>query len=351
MRKKYILLCVAIVIIIIILAIYGIIRHITIGQMTYIEIDKSDENLGIKKSDALLSAIEREKLFKENQKFFSGEQQVESNNKESKLFHILLLGLDSRSKTYKGSRSDAIMLLTIDFSNKEIKLSSFVRDLQVEVKGKKDKITHAYAYGGGELTLRTLNQTFNLDIRDFAVVNMFDLREIIDTIGGLEIEVNETELEELNYRVQEIAEVESRTDYILLTESGYQHLNGEQVVAYSRIRSTAGGDYTRTERQREVISLVINKMKEKNIVDLVGLANKLLPLISTTLTTSEIENLLLKGVSNGLDYEIKSVRFPSNSISKSDMSTGVYYLKITDIEKCIKEVHEFIYGSTYEIEN
>lgn len=330
-----------------ILVVYFIVRLATIGQMQFIEIDKSDENLGIKKSDELLAAIEREKQFKDNQG--KGNPIVETkekpNEEKEKIerFQILLLGLDSRSKNDKRSRSDAIMLVTMDFNTKEIKLSSFVRDLQVDINGRKDKINHAYANGGGESTLRVLNQNFNLDVRNFAAVNMFDLREIVDIIGGLEIDITNAERKEINYRVKELADIEGRRDYELLSENGLQHLNGEQVVAYGRIRNTAGGDFVRTDRQREVISLIIEKVKGKNLVELVGIANKLFPFITTTLTTNEIENIILKTLSNGIDYEIKSARFPSDKLSYSDMSTGVYYLKIRDKEKFIDELHEFVY--------
>jgi len=353
LSKKSIVILIAILFISV-FAIYGIVKGLTVGQMTYIEIDKSDDNLGITKSDKLLEAIEREKAFKENQVQQTSdttEVDKEVEITEPELFQILLLGLDSRSKNDKGSRSDAIMLVTIDFKKKEIRLGSFVRDLQVEINGRKDKITHAYAYGGGEETLRTINQNFDLEVRDFAVVNMFNLREIIDIIGGLDIEITKAEMQEINYRVKEIADVERRTDYKFLTESGFQHLNGEQVVAYGRIRNTAGGDFARTDRQREVITLIIEKMRGKNFLELLGISNKLFPLVGTTLTTNEIETVLLKAISNGIDYKILSTRFPSDELVKSDMSTGVYYLKITDMESCIKEIHDFIYGSTNESDN
>lgn len=339
--------------IITILIIYGFVRLTTIGQMGYIEIDKSDANLGIKMSDALLAAKEREKQFKESQgkELIENESNLELDkvetldNVETELFQILLLGSDSRSKNIKGSRTDAIMLVTIDFKNKDIKLSSFLRDLKVKIKGKTDKLTHAYSYGGGEETIRVLNENFELDIRDFAVVSMFDLRTIIDSIGGLDLEVTEAERQEINYRVKEIADIEGRKDYKFLKEKGFQHLNGEQIVAYGRIRNTAGGDYARTDRQREVISLIIEAMKGKNLIELVGISNNLFPLISTTLTTSEIENKLLKVVSGGIDYKIKSTRFPSDDLIYSDMSTGVYYAAITDKDKFIEELHDFIYNN------
>lgn len=158
--------------------------------------------------------------------------------------NIALFGIDAPKG--KVGRSDAIMILTLDEEHKVMKLTSIMRDSYVDIPGHgDDKITHAYAFGGPELAMKTLNENFNVNVEDFMAVNFTSLPEIIDKLGGVKI----------NIIPEEIHHIPG------ITSPGEQVLNGEQALAYSRIRYATGGDYKRTERQRVVLEAVFEKLK------------------------------------------------------------------------------------------
>ncbi|MDZ7548740.1 LCP family protein, partial [Clostridium perfringens] len=135
-------------------------------------------------------------------------------------------------------RSDSIMILTLDSVHNKLKLTSIMRDSYVNIPGRGlDKINHAYAFGGPELAVRTLNENFDLNIKEFMAVDFTSLPTIIDKLGGVTI----------NIIPEEISHIPG------ITSAGNQVLNGKQALAYSRIRYASGGDYKRTERQRTVV--------------------------------------------------------------------------------------------------
>lgn len=136
-----------------------------------------------------------------------------------------------------------------------------MRDSYVDIEGHgKTKLNHAYAYGGPELAIKTINSNFKLNIRDFVAVDFYGLENIIDTVGGVEIPVRSDEIKYINSYMQGTAKVENKAVQEV-QNPGLQNLNGMQAVAYARIRYTSGGDYERTERQRTILTAVMNKIK------------------------------------------------------------------------------------------
>lgn len=249
--------------------------------------------------------------------------EIEESFKEIR--NIALLGIDSRDESNIG-RSDSIMILTLDGLHKKIKLTSIMRDSYVDIDGYGlDKINHAYAFGGAELALKTLNENFDLNISEVMAVNFSSLSQIIDKVGGVNINITEEE-------VSHIQGIETSGDYLL---------NGKQALAYSRIRYATGGDYKRTERQRTVVQAVLNTIKDKNISEYPSLINEFLPLVETNMTSNDMIKLGTNFAtlrSSGLQQD----RFPRDDQGVGETIDGVYYLTFNR-DEMRNSVHNYIF--------
>ena len=245
------------------------------------------------------------------------------------IVNIALFGIDSNDN--EDGRSDSIMIATIDNANKKLKLTSIMRDSYVDIEGHgNDKINHAYAFGGPELAINTLNRNFDLNIKDFISVNFSTLPKIIDKLGGVDIEITEEE-------VPHISGIDSPGLYIL---------NGAQALQYSRIRYATGGDYRRTERQRTVLNSVFIKMLQMNISTYPTLLNEILPMVETNLKPSDILELgseVLKMGKSTLEQE----RFPRDEYCQGQMINGIYYL-VFDKAATVEQIHNYIFEDKLE---
>lgn len=249
----------------------------------------------------------------------------DSKNTSSKIKNIALLGIDQVDGDV--GRSDAIIIATIDSLHKKLKLTSISRDSYVNIEGHGyDKLNHAYAFGQEELAIKTINQTFGLDITDYAKVNFNNLKDIIDIIGGIDITVEDYELADLNG---------------VISTAGRQHVNGTQALAYSRIRYNSGGDDKRTERQRIVLTEIFNKISTVGILKLPSLVNDILPHVQTSLSTSEVLSLGTKVLTSGIT-NIEQLRFPLPEHSKGDEINGIFYT-IFDEEITKEQIQKYIY--------
>ena len=192
--------------------------------------------------------------------------------------NIAIFGIDSREDTYsKGNRSDCIIIASINNKTKEVKLVSVYRDTYVQIEGHGlDKITHAYSYGEAPLAIKTLNTNLDLNIKEFVTVNFDAVKEIIDDIGGIQMNITSEEAPHISG----------------ITKAGTYNLTGKQALAYARIRYATGGDYKRTERMRDVLTAVANKVKTFNISQLNTLVDQILPRVYTNITASDIFALL-----------------------------------------------------------
>lgn len=255
--------------------------------------------------------------------------------------NIALLGIDSGEDNI--GRSDCILIATLDTEHNKIKLSSIIRDSYVTIptRSGKDKINHAYAFGGPELTLQTLNNTFDLDIKQFVSVNLSSFPKIIDAIGGITLDINDDELKYINNYIHSLNE-ENGTSSPGITESGIQSVDGTQALAYSRIRYTSGGDFKRSHRQRIVIEQLLNKLKELPVIKYPDALDLLLPMVDTNLTSSEILSLCFD-LSSLDDCQIIEERFPKDEDSQGKSIGGIYYY-VFDEEATAEKIHDFIYG-------
>ena len=228
--------------------------------------------------------------------------------------NIALLGVDTRDmNSLDGSRSDAIIIVSINEQTKNVNLISVYRDSYVDVQGHGlTKVTHAYAYGGPELALNTLNRNLDLDISEFVTVNFEIVADVVDLVGGIDIDIDKSELSQMNKYIEDTSKNVGRKAN-KITSAGKQHLDGIQAVTYARIRKTAGGDYKRTERMRTVLTEVFEKAKKMDAGKLNELANKVLPQVQTNIGLSEVISLIptITSInisdSIGWPYEVKGI--------------------------------------------
>ncbi len=259
--------------------------------------------------------------------------------------NIALFGIDTRSDDYGlGNRSDCIIIASINNDTKEVKLTSVYRDSYLEIPNRGlDKVTHAYSFGGAELALSTLNSNLDLNMTEFITVNFDAVAEIVNSLGGVEINIEQEEIKYLNEYTWATSESTGiSSDYIV--EPGKHNLNGVQAVAYSRIRYTAGGDYKRTERMRTVLTAIVEKAKTKNISELNKLMDTLLPRIYTNIDKSEILSLLPEAMSYsitdsiGWPYEVDGGKI-----------SGIWYGVPSNLENNVSRLHQELFpNENYE---
>lgn len=256
--------------------------------------------------------------------------------------NIALLGIDSSDDNI--GRSDCIMIVTIDTEHDKIKLSSIIRDSYVKIPNKNvnDKINHAYAFGGPELTLQTLNENFNLNITEFISANLSSFPKIVDDIGGISLNIRDDELVFINNYIQSLNTLNNTTSPYI-TASGIQTVDGTQALAYSRIRYTDGGDFERSHRQRIIIEQIFHKMKDQSLDKNYEILNLLLPTVDTNLTSSEIFSICVD-LSLMHRNNITEERFPKDEDSEGKLLNGIYYY-FFDKDSTIDKIHKFIYES------
>lgn len=274
-----------------------------------------------------------------------------SIERDDSITNILLCGVDTRSKTKVKGRSDALMMLTLDNKHDKIKIVSIPRDTLVNIDGYgQTKINHAYMYGGPELAIKTFNQTFHTDIKDYVSVNFYQLAEIIDAAGGVDIEVSAGEIKHINKLVMETTGDESNMIDTSLADTTV-HMNGAQAVSFSRIRYL-GTDDARTERQREVLTELFKTAVEMDFSKYPGFAKELLPMCETSLDYAKI--LKLSTIMLADDLQLELAAFPNEyiDISQSGQNTvkqdGVWYY-VYDLEQAAEMIHKFVYDDlTFE---
>ena len=256
--------------------------------------------------------------------------------------NIALLGIDSRADDYGlGNRSDCMMIASINQETNEIKLISVYRDTYVYVmeNGTKrlDKITHAYSYGGAQNTLKSLNEAMDLNITEFVTVNFDAVIAAVDSLGGVYIDIDKSEIKYVNDYIDATSE-SSGVKSSHITHSGRQKLDGVQAVAYTRVRYTAGGDYKRTERMRTVVEAMLSKAKTLGVGQLNSFADTILPKIRTNISSSEIWGLIPKLASFkvtesiGWPYDTKGITL--------DRWYGVPVTLQSNVERLHKEAFE-----------
>ena len=271
----------------------------------------------------------------------------ERDIKEYKMIeNILLIGLDGTNDKLP-KRSDTMIILTIDKLNKSLKLTSLARDTLVKIPGRgEEKLTHAYAYGQEELLMQTINENFDLDIKDYAVVNFKSFIDIVDIIGGVDINVNEKEIHHLNEVIKECYGVnhEDTKNIEYITSSGNHNLNGYQALAYARIRKL-DTIYKRDERQRLILTNIAHKLSDVSISKYPQIAKSILRHIKVNIAFNKIIDLAF--IAHELaSYDISQLEFPISEYREEGRigEKGTYVVKWNK-NKNIELLHQFIYSN------
>lgn len=242
--------------------------------------------------------------------------------------NIAILGLDARDDTFSNSRSDCIIIVSINNKTKDIKLVSVYRDTYLQIDGYGlDKITHAYAYNKAPLAISSINKNLDLDITEYVTINFESVTSIINAIGGVQITVTNAEA----------------TQIPGLTTGGTYNLTGAQALAYGRIRKI-DNDYARTERMRNVLEKVFEKAKKMDVAKLNSLVNELLPKVSTNITQNEI----LKMVPQIKSYNVvSSIGWP---YEVRGYTGAAWYAAPVTLESNVKQLHKELFNEQeYEV--
>ena len=239
-------------------------------------------------------------------------------DKLSKYRNIALFGVDNQNGGYSG-RSDNIIILSLNEETNEVKMSSIYRDTYVKVDGHGyTKINHAYAYGGAELAMNTINKNLDLNIKEFVTVNFKVVEDVVDAVGGITIKVTAAEA----------------TQIPGISGAGTYTLKGNQALEYARIRKI-DSDFQRTERMRTVLEAVFNKVKKMSITKLNKIVDKILPTVKTNIKMGEITEMLTRlpsikiGDSSGWPYE-----------TTARTIDGLYYGVPKTLESCVEQLHQ-----------
>ncbi|OPX50132.1 LCP family protein [Clostridium thermobutyricum] len=255
--------------------------------------------------------------------------------------NILLIGTDARSLD-EPARSDSIMILTIDNNIKKIKLTSIMRDTFVDIPGHgENKINAALSIGGVPLLIDTINQNFSMNLDKYLMVNFWGFESIIDILGGIEVDIKDYEIDQLNKYIGEQHDAKEKSPKIV--HPGVQLLDGQQALSYARIRKTGNGDYERTDRQRRVLSIIAEKFKDVSPLKYPSFMTEMLPHIKTNIEPFALLNYAYTASKfPSLDFE--QLRLPLEDLSKSSPSYKSFgWVLLIDKEQNGKVLNDFIY--------
>lgn len=274
-------------------------------------------------------------------------ENVKNNETMKGYRNIALFGVDSTTGALtQKTRTDTIMIASINLSNKEVKLVSVYRDTYLNQMGSSEsfgKCNASYAYGGAEQAIMMLNSNLDMDVTDFITIGFEGLRDVIDALGGVYIDVDSEEIKHINnYQISMVDNLGG--SYTPVAETGYQLLDGLQATAYCRIRYTAGNDFKRAERQREVLQATLDVAKTASIADLTKICNNVFSEVYTSLDLSEILEILAEVTQYNV---VDEGGFPEASMITTGTigSKGSCVIPL-DLESNVIWLHEFLFEET-----
>ena len=254
----------------------------------------------------------------------------EEYSDEQESYNLLLIGTDHRDDSWNGN-SDVMILVTINQDSEEIILTSFMRDLYADIPGYGvHKLNYAFAVGGGDVLVQTLEDNYRLQIDNYAIVDFMDMANIVDLLGGVEITLSDEECANLNLYLPQLGAPEE--DY--LYTGGTYLLDGYQAVAYMRIRYVGNNDYQRTQRQRDVLKEIFSSMQELNAVELLTISTEIIAQIEHNIQPAEMIKLTAM-LPQFTKYELSEERIPYDDLYYSQDE-----MLVPDFEATIARLHE-----------
>ena len=257
--------------------------------------------------------------------------------------NIAVFGLDNRSaNNYQEGNSDVVMIASIDNKTKNVKLVSVYRDTFLSVGGGTYfKCNNAYARGGAKQAVQMLNSNLDLDIKEYVCVDWAAMVEVIDDLGGLDLNITQGEMNQINKYKKDVDGVTGKNTPNV-TQYGLVHLDGTQATTYARIRKLSGDDFKRASRQRIVLQAMLEKAKKANPATLVKICNSVVDHISTTLSLSQMVDLA-KDVTK---YSVSSTTgFPFDLTTKNMPRCGDTVIP-ADLVTNVKQLHEYMFDDT-----
>lgn len=257
---------------------------------------------------------------------------------------VALFGTDSRDPSnMDAGRSDTIIIASINPKTKSIKLLSIPRDTYVNVPGYGyTKINHAYAYGREQLSIKTINSNFGLNITEYVTIDFSGLIHVINSVGGINVNITEEEMAYIN-RYSYEAYKTTGSKYQTLAKTGNVKLSGEQALTHSRNR-TLGNDFTRAERQRAVVEALMNKLASMDLNTILSLSDSFLSEVRTNINPTEYIGLLTSVFANRNEYlsNVISAQIPNEEYASGKMINGIYYF-VSDIEKAKSDFYNYLF--------
>lgn len=298
------------------------------------EYDGTEEEIII--SDEDIAGLEEKEVAMSDMEIFS----------DSDVFNILLLGTDERKKEFSANaRSDSMMLLSVDKNKKSIKLVSLERGMGVPIlegqyEGQYDWLTHCFRYGGAQLVMKEVRECLRVDVDRYVRVNFNTFAQLIDSVGGVDIELTALEAQGLNGEVRTNARTKHKV------QEGLNHLDGYDTLQYSRLRYI-DSDWKRVERQRKVIQSVTKQLKGMNLLEINSALDNVLPLVQTNLTQGEILDLAFFAP-YVLGTDIEQMTIPAKGTYGSMKGMGGRSLYAVDFEENARILKEFLYEGAVE---
>lgn len=265
---------------------------------------------------------------------------------DNDIYNVLLVGVDRRDKSWNGN-SDSMMLVSINKAKNRVSIVSLMRDTYVDIPGVGyNKLNAAYAYGAGPLLCQTITDTYRIQVDRYAAVDFFDLIEIIDIIGGVDLEISAKEAEVANGYILDMCnlmEIDGM-EHQIPSEGGMIHCDGVMAVAFARNRFVGNSDYERTERQRYLISQLVQEVKRMSVAQMTEKMSAILEHVTMNIPESDIWSMITE-LPDMLEY-----RFEMDRIPYDDMYEVIYVkgqdMLVPDWEATLDKLHNFIYGDS-----
>lgn len=308
---------------------YNFSQNETVTEETEADVDNIDD-------------VEKELIVTDAKSFFENIDMVNDNYVKN----ILFVGTDVRVSDSWNGNSDSMILISINNKTKKIIMTSFMRDMYVYVPhmDKCGKLNMAHANGGGQLLCETISGMFKVKVDDYVRVDFYGMMAIVNSVGGIDMEIIDAEIPVANKYIKEMCKYTGENpDNYYLTTSGMQHLNGMQAVAYARIRYVGNADFERTNRQRKILTEIINKCKNMSLGQINSFADTVLPNLATNMTNEEIWELIGDALKY-FKYGLVTARVPFDGTYTGEYIDSQSVI-LPDYSKNVSMLLDVIYGN------